>query len=202
MPSPLPLPVRLPSLPQAPADNPWSADIIAAYEGLNTSFNSARRALDLDESDPIRLRYHLDRASGFMVNVVEALGVREVNPLPSSHLSSLATAVGSLVFHLRKTVDEADIKYVHFFAFTLADKRTQRKEDGDKHQTCHHQPYWWSWTPPQEDFEELYAGGVSSRPQHISSKAGQDDWSPPPHCRKLYETLWDFSSHLFPHHKC
>jgi hypothetical protein len=115
MPRPPCLPEGLPSLPEPPTDHPWSADVITAYQELNASFDSARRALNLDESDPIRLRYHLDRASGFMVNIVDALGTREVNPLPSSHLRSLAVAVGSLVFYLRKTVDEANIRYVPFF---------------------------------------------------------------------------------------
>jgi hypothetical protein len=111
---PPPLSESLPLLPQPPIDHPWSADIVTAHNELRASFDSARRALNLDESDPIRLRYHLNRASSFMVDVIGALGLREVDPLPSSHLNSLAIAVGSLVVRLRGTLADACVRYVIF----------------------------------------------------------------------------------------
>jgi hypothetical protein len=109
------LPERLPLLPQAPVDHPWSADVITAYDELHTSFQSARRALNLDESDQICLRYYLARASGFMVDVVDALGLQEVDPLPSGHLSSVAEAIGSLIHRLREALDQASTQYVLLF---------------------------------------------------------------------------------------
>jgi hypothetical protein len=110
------LPERLSPLPEAPFDNPWSADVLKAHNELVTAFNSARNALNLDESDPIRLRYHLSRASGFMVDIVGTLGLREVDPLPSHYINSLAAAVGTLVFRLRVTLDNARTRCVLFCA--------------------------------------------------------------------------------------
>jgi hypothetical protein len=124
MPTLSPRSESLPLLPQAPINRPWSADIINAHNELHASFDSAQRALNLDESDPIHLRYHLNQASGFMVDMVDALGLREMDPLPSSHLNSLAIAVGSLVVRLRGTLADACARYISIFfsAFALIDE--------------------------------------------------------------------------------
>lgn len=99
-----PVPLSLPTLPEPPHGNPWSADVEDAHNQLISAYASARQALNLDESDPIKLRFHLDRATGFMVSVVETLALREVDPLPPSYIQPLAVAVGSLVVRLRHTL--------------------------------------------------------------------------------------------------
>ena len=102
---PLPLPEFLPILPDPSRQTPWGADITDAHAELVSAYNSARLALNLDESDPIRLRFHLDRATGFMADLVTTLGLQENNPLPPSYIVPLAAAVGSLVEWLRYTLN-------------------------------------------------------------------------------------------------
>jgi hypothetical protein len=98
------LPDRLPPLPET-TDVSWSADIQALHNRLSDFFDSSRRALNLDESDPIRVRTHLDRASNTMVSIVEALGLRTEDPLPNEYIHSVALATGSLVMHLRHAME-------------------------------------------------------------------------------------------------
>lgn len=104
-----------PELPASPLTAPWPADVLNAHSGLESSYGSARRALNLDESDPIRLRYHLTRASQFMVSMVEVLGLREESPLPTTYIELIAGAVGNLVIHLRKAFKSTENQYVAIF---------------------------------------------------------------------------------------
>jgi hypothetical protein len=100
-----PLPEFLPVLPDASQQNSWAADVTDAHGELVAAYNSARLALNLDESDPIRLRFHLDRATGFMADLVKSLGLQENNPLPSSYIVPLAATIGSLVERLHEALD-------------------------------------------------------------------------------------------------
>lgn len=106
-----PPPASLPPL--VPTDTPWPAEIVTAHERLTSMFSSARNALNLDESDPIKLRFHLDRASTIMVSIIDALATQNVATLPDQYIISLAQDVGSLVVHLRHALDGAEVRYVY-----------------------------------------------------------------------------------------
>lgn len=106
-----PPPISLPPLPPAANDTPWPAETVTAHVQLTSAFNSARNALNLDESDPIKLRFHLDRASTFMVSIIDALATaQDQSLLPDGHIVSLAQGVGSLVVYLRNTLDGAVVR--------------------------------------------------------------------------------------------
>jgi hypothetical protein len=103
-----PPPASLPPLPLVANNTPWPAEVVTAHEQLISTFNSARHALNLDESDPVKLRFHLDRASTIMVSVIEALVSQST--LPDEHIVSLAQGVGSLVVYLRNTLEGAEVR--------------------------------------------------------------------------------------------
>lgn len=103
--------IGLPPLPEPRGSRPWPADVTDAHCRLRLLFSSARSALNLDESDPIRLKFHLHRATSLMLPLVRALGCREDYPLLEAHVQLLAQNIGRLVIHLRNTLDGAEIRY-------------------------------------------------------------------------------------------
>jgi hypothetical protein len=114
-----PIPATLPPLPTA-ATLPWSADILQAHCGLTSAFEIAYRALNLDESDPVRLGHHLKQAETFMTSIVDVLGRLTENPLPAHYVKTLRTATESLVNGLQDALSQATSAYViPFFELDL-----------------------------------------------------------------------------------
>lgn len=107
------IPLTLPSLPHA-ITTPWSAQIIEAHNGLTSAFRSSQAALNLDESNPIRLGHHLKQAETFMVSIVEVLGhqTANTNTLPQEYIKAISSAVSSLVLRLRSALTEATAAFV------------------------------------------------------------------------------------------
>lgn len=104
------IPSFLPSLPPA-TSHPWSAEVVEAQRGLAAAFLSSRRALNLDESDPIRLGHHVKRAETFMVSIVDALGGQTENPLPAEYIRVVRDAVTSLLVGLHTAKAQATSAY-------------------------------------------------------------------------------------------
>jgi len=107
------IPSALPPLPSA-TGLPWSAEIVEAHRGLVSAFRTSRRALNLDESDPIRLGHHLKQAETFMTSIVEVLSAHIDNPLPSEYIESIKEAVGLLVDGLQVALGQATLAFVVF----------------------------------------------------------------------------------------
>lgn len=108
------IPSTLPSLPPT-AGLPWPAEIINAHSGLASAFTASWRALNLDESDPIRIGHHLKQAETFMASIVEVLSTQTSNPLPPEYTGALREAVNSLVDGLQIALGQATLVYVNFF---------------------------------------------------------------------------------------
>lgn len=100
------IPSNLPPLPPA-TTVPWSAEVIEAHRGLVSTFGISYRALNLDESDPIRLGHHLKQAETFMTSIVDVLGAQQVNPLPPEYIATVREAVMLLVGGLKAALGEA-----------------------------------------------------------------------------------------------
>lgn len=100
------IPSHLPPLPPAAAA-PWSAEVIEAHRGLISTYGISYRALNLDESDPIRLGHHLKQAETFMASIVDVLSVQQHNPLPPEYISTIRGAVTLLVTGLQAALSEA-----------------------------------------------------------------------------------------------
>ena len=120
--SSLPIKAQIPSsLPPLPVSTtqPWSADIIQAHRGLTSSFGISYRALNLDESDPIRLGHHLKQAETFMCSIVDALSLQEHNPLLAEYIGSLEEAVELLVDGLKDALSQATLALVIHTVYTV-----------------------------------------------------------------------------------
>jgi hypothetical protein len=108
--------IDIPNLPDGltplPTHFAWPAGIIDSFQQLSTAYLSTRRALNLDESDPILLRFYLNHASNNMVSIVKALGMHEGKPLPPEYFQSLAHSISSLILHLREALKQAEIRCV------------------------------------------------------------------------------------------
>ena len=120
--SSLPIKAQIPSsLPPLPVSTtqPWSADIIQAHRSLTSSFGISYRALNLDESDPIRLGHHLKPAETFMCSIVDALSLQEHNPLPAEYIGSLEEAVELLVDGLKDALSQATLALVIHTVYTV-----------------------------------------------------------------------------------
>ena len=113
-----PIPSSLPPLPVS-TTLPWSAEIIQAHRGLTSSFGISYRALNLDESDPIRLGHHLKQAETFMSSIVDALSLQEQNPLPTEYIESPEEAVELLVDGLRDALSQATLALVIPTVYTV-----------------------------------------------------------------------------------
>lgn len=100
------IPSTLPTLPPATL-LPWSADVIEAHSGLISAFHTSRRALNLDESDPIWLGHHLKQAQTFMISIVNVLGLQQDNPLPAGHIEKIRESVELLIDGLQVAYKEA-----------------------------------------------------------------------------------------------
>jgi len=117
MPTKRTIPRTLPDLP-ASVETPWSAEVVQAHRGLSAAYRTSRAALNLDESDPIRLGHHLHHARTYMVSIAEVLGLQESNPLPSIYIKEISRAIAALVDGLRIALVESSAMFV-VFGFNL-----------------------------------------------------------------------------------
>jgi hypothetical protein len=104
------IPSSLPPLPPATA-HPWSGEVVDAHRGLTSAFLSSRRALNLDESDPVRLGHHVKQAETFMVSIVDTLSSQRDNPLPTVYIQGVRDAVTSLLAGLQTAMAHATSAY-------------------------------------------------------------------------------------------
>lgn len=112
------IPSILPSLPPA-TGLPWSAEIIEAHHGLVSAFRTSRRALNLDESDPIQLGHHLKQAETFMASIVEVLSTHADNPLPLEYIETIREAVTLLVDGLHVALSQSTIAFISLLFYNL-----------------------------------------------------------------------------------
>jgi len=106
------LPEHFPALPSAAPHMHWSADMVQAHQTLTNIFNSARTSLNLDESDTIRLQFHLDRAINEVVPILDAISSHEDNPLPADVVEHMVLAMALLVVHLRSALESSQTRSV------------------------------------------------------------------------------------------
>jgi hypothetical protein len=74
---------------------------------LTSAYLASQRALELDESDPIRLGHHLKQAETFMSSIINALALQPDNPLPDGYIRTIKERVEELVVELRVAHKEA-----------------------------------------------------------------------------------------------
>ena len=89
-------PDGFPTLPSRSGHVPWSADILDGHKTLTTVFNAASRALNLDESDPIRLQHFEKQIKGVMLSTLQALAACERPPLPEDYIEGVTNSIRKL----------------------------------------------------------------------------------------------------------
>ena len=101
----------LPELPPS-AGVPWPAEVVQAHRGLHSAFRASRTALNLDESNPIRLGHHLHQARTFMTSIINVLTQQTTNPLPVEYIRDISENMLVLVDALQTAFTEASARFV------------------------------------------------------------------------------------------
>jgi hypothetical protein len=100
-------PEHFPALPSAAANMHWSANIVEAHRTLTSIFNSARASLNLDESDPTRVRFHLTRIVNEVYPILEAVSLQEDEPLSPDLVRSMVLAFSLLFIRLQSALENS-----------------------------------------------------------------------------------------------
>ena len=85
-----------PALPSPPGHAPWPADILDGHIALKAVHNATSRSLNLDESDPIRLRHFEKQIKGMMLSTLQALAECEHPSLPEDYINKVANSIRKL----------------------------------------------------------------------------------------------------------
>ncbi|OBZ77044.1 hypothetical protein A0H81_03755, partial [Grifola frondosa] len=67
------LPAQFPPLPAAPDQFIWSPNVQSAYKTIYDAYDRIIQLLHLDDSDPLRLRYHSDKLAAEIVPILTAM---------------------------------------------------------------------------------------------------------------------------------
>jgi hypothetical protein len=106
---------QFPSLPE-PLSGRWSPNIRAAHATLCSIYEHAAQVLDQEDSDPIRVSFHIDTLSSDGLSILEALEAEgDHNPdecLPEDWLHNCASILGDLVVHLYHVKEAVGGQYV------------------------------------------------------------------------------------------
>lgn len=109
------------SLPLLPETKNWSAEIQAAYENIQHTYDHAIRVLRAEGADPTRIAFHVDAISSNALPILEALTPNASNTdsdsesdemsesLPVKWLADVAMVLGCVVSgleHLGTTANE------------------------------------------------------------------------------------------------
>jgi hypothetical protein len=89
-------PAKFPELPSRSGHAPWPAAITDGHNTLKAYHEAASRALNLDESDPIRLRHYEKQTKTVMLSILQALAACGNPPLPEYYIKGVANLVRQL----------------------------------------------------------------------------------------------------------
>lgn len=90
------LPGDFPTLPPPSHCVPWPADILDGHETMKATYDAGSCALNLDESDPIRLRHHEKQIKTIMLSALQALAAYERPPLPEDYIRAVVNSIREL----------------------------------------------------------------------------------------------------------
>ena len=107
MPSRKSPPDKFPDLPPRPGDIPWPADVVDGHTAIKTIHEATSRTLNLDESDPIRLRHYEKQIKTVMLSTLQALAASEKPPLPGYYIEDAANLVRKLASATTTALDSS-----------------------------------------------------------------------------------------------
>ena len=117
-------PDEFPALPPPSGHVPWPADILDGHMALKTAYDAASRALNLDESDPIRLRHYEKQTKTVILSTLQALAAHERPPLPEDYIEDVANSIRKLAGAMTAALGSSlkrwvGCPYLYFVAETL-----------------------------------------------------------------------------------
>lgn len=85
-----------PDLPSRSGHAPWPADITDGHITLKETYEAASRALNLDESDPIRLQHYNKQIRTIVLPTLQALAACEHPSVPECYIEDAASSIQRL----------------------------------------------------------------------------------------------------------
>lgn len=92
----MPPSAKFPELPSRSGRLPWPAGITDGHNALKMTYEAASRALNLDESDPIRLQHYEAQIKTVMLPTLQALAACERPLLPEHYIKDAANLIQGL----------------------------------------------------------------------------------------------------------
>ena len=102
---------NIPPLPPPTHGAAWPADIRTAYETIREAFDRAFLLLQQDDTDPLRLRYHLARLNSNTIPIILALEEgRQTSHIPLGWLESVAECIGGIIARLEASIEGTELR--------------------------------------------------------------------------------------------
>ena len=99
--------MEFPELPPRSGHAPWPADIADGHNTLKSAYEAASRALNLDDSDPIRLRHHEKQTRTVVLSTLQALAAHESPPLPERYIEDAASLIRKLAVSMAAALNSS-----------------------------------------------------------------------------------------------
>ena len=96
MPSGKSVPPTFPELPSRSGRVPWPADITDGHLTMKATHKAASQALNLDESDPIRLQHYDKQIKTVMLSTLQVLAACKSPPVPECYIEDAANSIRQL----------------------------------------------------------------------------------------------------------
>ena len=109
-------PTSFPLLPPPAHSSAWPGDVQTAYTSIRNFYTHALELLSLDNTDPLRLRFHLsriyDEAIPLLIALEDDRGT-SFQPVPVEWLEEAANALGLLAVKLEQAVVGTELRCVY-----------------------------------------------------------------------------------------
>lgn len=123
------LPRQFPPLPEPPSSH-WHPNIRTAHATLASIYEHALRVLDQEDTDPLRLAFHIDTVSLDGLSLLQALEMEgqgnseqsESVSVPDDWLHLGASVLGKLVKQLHRVKDATSGQYVSYSFLNRSDQ--------------------------------------------------------------------------------
>lgn len=85
----------------------WSANFRQAHQVIATAYTTAVSVIRLDDSDPLRLQFHVDRLLNDICPLLVALEEDGEDPVPEDWLIAGSTLLAAAIGHLQLAIENA-----------------------------------------------------------------------------------------------
>lgn len=125
-------PSHFPALPVNENAIPWPAMVIAAHEAISDIYAHAARIARQEDSDPLRMIFHIDAITSNAIPVLSALESESNNgffALSEKWLHDAALLFGDVVVALKKAADVGNVRQVVTLCYTTVTTNYGRESE-------------------------------------------------------------------------